>query len=110
MGCQPVAAVQYTFTRNHTQNDTKQTLHRTTQNLRIQKFGVVQAVPRLGELYPGIRHITEEKARKNLSQGSRKIRIHKPNNKNNPTKYYSFQNRRISAGGFQDHICVAEEF
>jgi hypothetical protein len=30
----------------------------------------VRAVPRLGELYPGICLTTEEKARKNLSQGS----------------------------------------
>ena len=35
-------------------------------------------MPRLCELYPGIRLTTEEKARKNLSQGSRTIRIHKP--------------------------------
>jgi len=31
----------------------------------------VWAVPRLGELYPGICLATEEKARKNLSLGSR---------------------------------------
>ena len=42
---------------------TKQTIHRTTQ-----QFGRVRAVPRL---YPGICLTTEEKARKNLSQGSR---------------------------------------
>ena len=30
----------------------------------------MRAVPRLGELYPGICLTTEEKARKNLSQGS----------------------------------------
>ena len=29
----------------------------------------MRAVPRLGELYPGIRLTTEEKARKTLSQG-----------------------------------------
>ena len=51
---------------NNTQNDTKQTMHRTTQ-----QFGKVRAVPRLGYLYPGICLTTEEKARKNLSQGSR---------------------------------------
>jgi 1,4-alpha-glucan branching enzyme len=39
-------------------------------------------VPRLGELYPGICLTTEEKARKNLSQGSWTIRIHRPNSKN----------------------------
>jgi len=42
----------------------------------------VRAVPRLGELYPGICLTTEEKARKNLSQGSQTVRIHTPNNKN----------------------------
>jgi hypothetical protein len=57
-----------------------QTLHRTTQNkpyIYVEQhkcFGRVQAVPRLGELYPGICLTTEEKARKNLSQGSRTIR------------------------------------
>jgi len=51
---------------NNTQNDTKQQIHRTTQ-----QFGRVRAVPRLGELYPGICLTTEEKAGKNLSQGSR---------------------------------------
>ena len=67
-----------------------QTMHRTTQNKQyieqhkrtIQKYWNVRAVPRLGELDAGIRLTTEEKARKNLSQGSRTIRIHKPNNKN----------------------------
>jgi hypothetical protein len=48
-----------------------QTIHRTTQNKqyieRHKHFGRVQAVPRLGELYPGICLTTEEKARKNLS-------------------------------------------
>jgi len=62
-----------------------QTVHRTTQNkqyIQHKKFGRVRAVPRLGELYPGICLTTEEEARKNLSQGSRTIRIHRPNNKN----------------------------
>ena len=49
-----------------TQNGTKQTIHRTTQ-----QFGIVRAVHNLGELYLGICLTTEEKARKNLSQGSR---------------------------------------
>ena len=44
---------------NSTQNDTKQTVHRTTQ-----QFGRVRAVPRLGQLYPGICLATEEKGRK----------------------------------------------
>ena len=51
------------------------TVHRTTQNKQYieqpNNFGRVRAVPRLGELYPGICLTTEEKARKNLSQGSR---------------------------------------
>jgi hypothetical protein len=42
-----------------------QTIHRTTQ-----KFGRVQVVPLLGELYPGICLTTEEEAQKNLNQGS----------------------------------------
>ena len=42
------------------------TIHRTTQ-----QFGRVWTEPRLGELYPGICLTTEEKAQKNLSQGSR---------------------------------------
>jgi hypothetical protein len=58
-----------------------QTIHRTTWNKQYieqhnfweqhKNFGRVQAVPRLGELYPGICLTTEEKARKNLSQGGR---------------------------------------
>jgi hypothetical protein len=52
-----------------------QTIHRTTQNKQYieqhNNFGRVRAVPRLGELYPGICLTTEEKARKDLSQGSR---------------------------------------
>jgi hypothetical protein len=69
-----------------------QTIHRTTQNKphvvqhkiweQYKKFGRMRAVPRLGELYPGICLTTKEKARKNLSQGSGTIRIHKPTSKN----------------------------
>jgi hypothetical protein len=63
-----------------------QTIHRTTQNKQYieqhKNCGRVRAVPRLGELCPGICPTTEEKARKNLSQGSQTIGIHKPNNKN----------------------------
>ena len=63
-----------------------QTVHRMTQNKQYieqhNNFGIVQAVPHLCELYPGICRTTEERARKNLSQGSRTIRIHRPNNKN----------------------------
>jgi hypothetical protein len=36
-------------------------------------LGRVRAVPRLCELYPGICLKTEEKARKNLSQGNRRV-------------------------------------
>ena len=53
-----------------------QTIHGMTQNKQYieqhNNFGRVRAVPRLGEFYPGICLTTEEKARKNLSQGSRK--------------------------------------
>jgi hypothetical protein len=47
-----------------------QTIHRTTQNkqyIEQHNFGSVRAVPRLGELYPGICLTTEEKARKKNS-------------------------------------------
>jgi hypothetical protein len=51
-----------------------QTIHRTTQNKQYieqhKNFGRVRAVPRLGELYPGICLTAEEKTRNNLSQGS----------------------------------------
>jgi len=59
-----------------------------------KNFGRVRAVPRLCELYPGTCLTTKEKARKNLSQGSRRvpagtikkhkhtIRIHSRSNKN----------------------------
>ena len=63
-----------------------QTTHRTIQNKQYIEqhniFGTVRAVPCLCELYPGICLTTEEKARKNLSQGSRTIRTRRPNNKN----------------------------
>jgi hypothetical protein len=74
-----------------------QTIHRKTQNIQCIKqhknFGRVRTVPRLCGLYPGIRLTTEEKARKKLSQGSRRvpagmmkihkhtIRMHRHNNK-----------------------------
>ena len=54
---------QYTYTHKNTENDTKQTIHTTTQNL-----GRVRTVPRLCGFYPGICCTTEEKAWKNLSQ------------------------------------------
>ena len=43
------------------------------KNYRL--MGRVWAVPLLCELYPGIYLTTEEKARKNLSQGSRRVPI-----------------------------------
>jgi len=61
------------------------TIHRTTQNKQYieqhKPFGRGHAVSRLGELYPGICLSTEEKARKNLSQGSRTIELHRPTTK-----------------------------
>ena len=63
-----------------------QTIHRTIQNKQYieqhKKFGRVRAVARLCMLYPGICLTTEEKTRKNLSQGSPTTRIYRPNNKN----------------------------
>jgi len=60
---------------SNTVHNYTQTIHRTTQNKQYieqhNNFGRVRALPRLGELYPGICLRTEEKARKNLSQGSR---------------------------------------
>ena len=90
LGCHPVAVVQYTFT--HKQYTERHKTNNTQNNKKI--FGRMQAVSSLCELYPGICLTTGEKARKNLSQGSRKvpagtmkihkhtIRIHRHNNKN----------------------------
>jgi hypothetical protein len=64
VGSHPVAVVQYTYI----QNDTKQTIHKTTQ-----KLGRVRAVPRLCGFYPGICLTTDEKARKTLSQGGHSL-------------------------------------
>ena len=79
-----MAVVQYTYTHKKYRERKKQTIHRTTQKYittqkihtyknihRTQKLGRVRAVPRLCGFYPGICLTTEEKARKNLSQGSR---------------------------------------
>jgi hypothetical protein len=54
------------YIEQHKIHRTTQQIHRTTQQL-----GRVRAVPRLYGFYPGICLITEEKARKNLSKGSR---------------------------------------
>ena len=57
-----------------------QTIHRTTQNKQYTEqhkhFGRMLAVPRLYGLYPGICLKTEEKSRKNLSQGSRRVLVY----------------------------------
>jgi hypothetical protein len=72
---------------NNAGNVTKQTSHRTTQKIYIEQnkkcieqqkkihratkiLGKVRAVPHLCGHHPGICLTTEEKARKNLSQGS----------------------------------------
>jgi len=84
------AAVQYTFTHKEIQ--------RTTQNKKYieqhKYFGRVRTVPRFCGLCSGICLTTDEKARKNISQGSRRvpasamkvhkhtIRIHRHNYKN----------------------------
>jgi len=68
-----------------------QKIHRTTQNKQYieqhKNFGREQAVPLLCKLYRDICHTTEEKVRRNLSQGSRRVpagtmKIHKSYNKN----------------------------
>jgi hypothetical protein len=51
-----------------------QTVHRTIQ---FTNLGRVRTVPRPCEVYPGICLTTEEKARKNLSQGSRRTPVDK---------------------------------
>jgi hypothetical protein len=66
-----MAVVQYTLAQTHKHTHT---IHRTTQNKQYieehKNFGRVRAVSRLRGFYPGICLTTEEKARKNLSQGS----------------------------------------
>jgi hypothetical protein len=56
-----------------------QTIHGMTQIKKYiaqhRKFGRVWDMPRLCELYPGICLTTEEKVRKNLSQGSRRVPV-----------------------------------
>jgi hypothetical protein len=59
-----------------------QTIHTTTQNKQHKYFERGLVVPHLGELYTSIFLTTEEKARKNIRQGSRTyidltIKIHK---------------------------------
>ena len=86
MGSHPVAVAQYTYIHTHTnnrKNDTKQTIHRTTQKYieqhkknieqkkhrTTQKLGRMRAVPRLCGFYLGICLTTEEKSRKNPQSG-----------------------------------------
>jgi len=81
LGSHPVAAVQYTFTQTHTNTHTESTQIKKYVE-QHKTFGRMRAVPRLCELYPGICLTTEEKARINLSQGSRRVpagtmKIHK---------------------------------
>jgi hypothetical protein len=90
LGSHPVAVVQYTFTQKQY---TERHKTKNTKN-NIKKFGRVRAVLLLCGFYPGICLTTEEKARKNFSQGRRRvpadtvkinkytIRIHRHNNKN----------------------------
>jgi hypothetical protein len=65
------STVQYSTVQYSTVHIYTQTVHRTTQF----SLGRVRAVPRLCQLYPGICLTTEEKARKNLSQGSRRVPV-----------------------------------
>jgi hypothetical protein len=61
-----------------------QTIHRTTQSTQtihrkntVHYLGRVRTVSRLCEVYPGICLTTKEKARKTLSQGSRRMPVGK---------------------------------
>ena len=87
--CHLVAVVQYTFTqKQYTER------HKTNSIQKKKIFGKVRSVPCLCYLYPDICLTTEEKARRNLSQGSRRvptdtmkihkhtIRVHRRKNKN----------------------------
>ena len=58
-----MAVVQYTFTQK--------------QYIEQHNSGRVRTVPRLCEVYPDICLTTEDKARKNLSQGNRRIPVGK---------------------------------
>jgi hypothetical protein len=65
--CHPVAVHIYT-----------QTLHKTTQiTTNVEECGIVRAVSRLCEFYPGICLTTEEKSRINLSKGKKNLRLNK---------------------------------
>jgi hypothetical protein len=61
----------YTQTIHRTTQST-QTVHRTTQFTNLEECGLC---PVFCELYPGICLTTEEKARKNLDQGSQRMPV-----------------------------------
>jgi len=71
LGSYTVAVVQNTFT--HKQYTERHKTNNTLNN--TLNLGRVRAVPRLCELHRGICLTTEEKARKNLSQGSRRVPV-----------------------------------
>ena len=54
----------------------------------------MRAVPRLCEFYPGICHTTEEEARKNLSQGSRRVTVYILHITKTPTHYKTHTHTR----------------
>ena len=103
MGCHPVAVHIYT-----------QTIHRTTQitteQHKYNKCGRVRAVPRLCAFYPGICLTTEEKARKNLSQGKKNLSQVKKNLSystvyilpKSPTHYKALTNTHITKPTFSE--------
>jgi hypothetical protein len=65
-GSSTVRIYTQTVPKKKHQNNTKKQYTEQHKNV----IGTVRDVPRLGKLYPGICFTTEEKARKNLSQGS----------------------------------------
>ena len=100
LGWHAVAVVQHTFT--HKQDTEQHNWHK--QYIEHNELRV-RAVPHLCELYPGICLATEEKARKNLSQGSRRnknIKRHKtttgvrswPLQYNNTLEIYPMKTRK----------------
>jgi hypothetical protein len=64
LSCDPVAVVQNTFPHKKYTENTKK------QYIEHKNLGRVRAVPSLGEICPGICITTEDKTRKNLSQGT----------------------------------------
>jgi len=79
-GCSAEKTSHATFNFQFTHN--QYTERQNKQHITTQRFGRVRAVPRLCGFYPGICLTTEDKARKILSQSSRRvsagtIKIHK---------------------------------